>query len=234
MTLFPAERHTKQMAEESAEEQGAGVNIYLFRHGETEWNRVRRLQGQSDVALNAFGRELAVKTAEALRETVFDRAFCSPLSRAAETAEIILGGRATPLVRDERLKEMFFGEHEGDAFDEAKQSGSSHPLHNFFCDPEHYIPPTGAESFQDIMDRGREFLQERIVPLEEACENVLIVAHGAFNRGVLSAVCGIPLRDFWRLSLPNCAATILTLEKGNFRILEESRIYYENPVNGKP
>lgn len=93
------------------------MKIYLFRHGETEWNRTRRLQGQSDIALNAFGRELAVKTAEALREIAFDRAFCSPLLRAAETAQIILGDRPVSLVSDERLKEMFFGEHEGAAFD---------------------------------------------------------------------------------------------------------------------
>ncbi len=210
------------------------MKIYLFRHGETEWNRTRRLQGQSDIALNAFGRELAVKTGEALREIAFDRAFCSPLVRAAETAQIILGDRPVSLVSDERLKEMFFGEHEGAAFDEAKQQKSTHPLHNFFCDPEHYIPPEGAESFQDVMDRGRAFLQEKIVPLEGACENVLIVAHGAFNRGLLSVVCGIPLGDFWQLSLPNCAASILTLDKGRFRILEKCRIYYEDPVNGRP
>ena len=66
--------------------------IYLFRHGETDWNKERRLQGHSDIPLNEFGRELAVKTAAALKEKgiTFDRAFCSPLNRAFETAEIIV------------------------------------------------------------------------------------------------------------------------------------------------
>ena len=53
------------------------MKIYLFRHGETDWNRQRRLQGQSDVPLNTFGIELAVKTAKALEQEgiFFDRAF---------------------------------------------------------------------------------------------------------------------------------------------------------------
>ena len=73
------------------------MKIYLFRHGETDWNKQRRLQGQSDVPLNAFGIELAEKTARALEQegTVFDRAFSSPLSRALETARILSGGLPT-------------------------------------------------------------------------------------------------------------------------------------------
>ena len=75
------------------------MKIYLFRHGETDWNRQRRLQGQSDVPLNTFGIELAVKTAEALEQegTFFDRAFSSPLSRALETARILVGGQDIPV-----------------------------------------------------------------------------------------------------------------------------------------
>lgn len=210
------------------------MKIYLFRHGETEWNRTWRLQGQSDVPLNEFGRELAVITAEALKEIPFDRAFCSPLGRAAETAQILLGGRDIPLVPDDRLKEMCFGEYEGGVFDKAKKQDSTHPLYHFFYGMENYVPPAGAESFQDIIERGRDFLQEQIVPLEGRCQNVLIVAHGALNRGILTAIGGICLADFWDISLPNCAASILSLEEGQFRILEESVTYYENPVNGRP
>lgn len=210
------------------------MKIYLFRHGETEWNREWRLQGQSDVPLNAFGRELAVKTAKALREVPFDRAFCSPLHRAAETAKILLGDRNIPLATDDRLKEMCFGEYEGECFDKAKKQDTMHPLYHFFYGTEDYVPPAGAESFQDIIARGKDFLQEQIVPLEDSCRNVLIVAHGALNRGILTAIGGIRLEDFWQISLPNCAASILVLEKGKFRILEDSRVYYDNPVNGRP
>lgn len=212
------------------------MKIYLFRHGETDWNKERRLQGQSDIPLNDYGRELAEKTAAALIEIPFDAAFCSPLSRAAETAAIIAGKglRPVPLIKDARLMEIHFGQYEGHKFDDMKQNGSSHPLHNFFCHPEHYIPPDGAESIPAACGRAWSFLQERILPLEALCENVLIVAHGALNRCMLSTIQSIPPERFWQISLPNCAASILSLEDGTFSVLEQSIVYYDSPVNGSP
>ena len=64
------------------------MKIYLMRHGETEYNRVGRLQGQSDIPLNEFGIQLAEKTAEGLKSVSFDAVFSSPLQRALETARI--------------------------------------------------------------------------------------------------------------------------------------------------
>ncbi len=210
-----------------------GMKIYLFRHGETDWNKAGRLQGQSDIPLNESGRELAVKTAEALKGVRFDAAFSSPLCRAAETARIILADRKTPLILDDRLKEINFGACEGQEFAAAKKD-EAHPLYHFFCRPELYIPPAGAETFQDAMERGKEFLKEQILPLEGKCGNVLIVAHGAFNRALVNSIAGIPPEDFWHIGLANCAATLLSLDHGEFTVLEESRVYYGEPVNVRP
>lgn len=207
--------------------------IYLFRHGETDWNKDRRLQGQSDVPLNEFGRELAVKTAEALREVSFDRVFSSPLDRAMETAEILVAGRELTVVADDRLREFHFGAGEGDRFDVMK-SEESHPLHNFFCHPERYVPEGDAESFQQVRARGKAFFEEEILPLEGKCETVLVVAHGAFNRCILSDIARLPLKDFWSIGLPNCAASILKLEKGRLEVVQESVVYYGQPVNVRP
>ena len=96
--------------------------IYLMRHGETDWNKERRLQGQSDIPLNEYGIELAAKTAEAMAEIPFDMAFCSPLERAEKTARIILGERNTPLYTDSLLMEINFGSKEGICFDTAMQN----------------------------------------------------------------------------------------------------------------
>lgn len=207
--------------------------IYLMRHGETDWNKERRLQGQSDIPLNEFGTELAVKTAEGMKEVAFDAAFSSPLKRALVTAQTVIGGRSVPVETDERLKEINFGPSEGECFAPAKQN-PNHPLHNFFCKPDCYAPTDGAESFAQARKRAEEFLQEKIVPLEGKCGNVLLVAHGAFNRCILNTIAGIPDRDFWQIDLPNCAVSILSLENGVFRILEESKVYYGSPVNGRP
>lgn len=200
--------------------------IYLMRHGETEWNKEGRLQGQSDIPLNELGLELAEKTAVGLRDIRFDAAFSSPLQRALATAETIVGDRKLPVVTDDRLKEMHFGANEGAYFAAAKED-PGHPLHNFFCRPDRYCPTDGAETFEQARARAKDFLLDRIVPLETSCESVLIVAHGAFNRGILNMVAGIPDRDFWRISLPNCAVSILELNDGNLKVLEESRVYYD-------
>ena len=82
------------------------MKIYLVRHGETEWNKEYRLQGQADTRLNDYGRELAVITAEALKEIPFDVIYHSPLSRAEETAVILKRDRKIDIIADERLKEM--------------------------------------------------------------------------------------------------------------------------------
>ena len=86
------------------------MKLYLIRHGETDWNRVRRLQGQADIPLNEFGRSLAQKTAAGLKDVPFDLCISSRLKRAYETAEIILDGREVPIITDDRIIEMAFGE----------------------------------------------------------------------------------------------------------------------------
>ena len=207
--------------------------IYLMRHGETDWNKARRMQGQSDIPLNAFGIELAEKTAEGLKDIKFDRIFSSPLLRAYETAEIIASVQGAKAIRDDRLKEINFGPGEGDTFDAAKQD-PEHPLHNFFSDPGAYKAVDGAESFEDARRRSGEFLRDQIIPLEGTCEKVLVVAHGALNRSILNTIAGIPDEEFWKIGLPNCAVSILSLENGKFTILEESKVYYGDPVNGRP
>ena len=69
------------------------MKIYMIRHGETDWNKKRKLQGQVDIPLNEFGKLLAKETAPALADVPFAVCYTSPLKRAAETARLALGGR---------------------------------------------------------------------------------------------------------------------------------------------
>lgn len=209
------------------------MKIYLVRHGETDWNKMRRLQGQCDVQLNEYGISLAEKTADGLAGVPFDAAFSSPLCRAAETARIILGKRNTPLYLDDRLKEIGFGVMEAADYNLARQN-KEHPVYKFFKTPVDYQPPEGGESFEQLYARSAEFLREKILPLEGKLETVLIVGHGAMNRSILNPLAGVPLEDFWRIAMPNCAVSLLSLESGRFIILEESRVYYDGAVRPRP
>lgn len=194
------------------------MEIYLVRHGETNWNKEFRFQGQTDIPLNEYGIELAQGAAAKLKEVPFDISFCSPLCRAVETAKIILGNRQTPLTTDKRLMEISFGCKEGCNFLEAEKDPSD-PIYNFLKNPAGYDAPEGAESFQELYHRSGEFMEQVILPLENQYRNVLIVAHGALNRSILNPIAGIPLKDFWQIRLPNCAISRICLENGIFHLL---------------
>lgn len=203
------------------------MKIYLVRHGETEWNKEYRLQGQSDTRLNDYGRELAVITAEALKDIPFDVIFHSPLNRAEETAVILKRDRKIEMIADERLKEMSFGTAEGGHILVIKNN-SEDPMYNFLKHPGKYIPPENGERFEEVYARTGAFIRDMILPLEEKYENVLIVAHGAVNRTILNAIAGIPVSDFWNIRLKNCAVSIIDLTDGKLTLEQEGDIYYQS------
>ena len=87
--------------------------LYIMRHGKTEWTKKKILQGRTDIPLCEEGIEMAEKAHEEYKDVHIDVCYCSPLIRARKTAEIVLGGRDIPIISDDRLKEMSFGEYEG-------------------------------------------------------------------------------------------------------------------------
>lgn len=80
--------------------------LYIMRHGKTDWNAVHRLQGSEDIPLNEEGRQMARDARKKYGDLRFDICYCSPLQRAQETAEIFLEGSGTPILTDDRLREM--------------------------------------------------------------------------------------------------------------------------------
>ena len=191
------------------------MKIYLVRHGETDWNQAGLLQGQTDIALNAQGLEQAREAAERLKEVPFEIAFCSPLIRAKRTAKTIIGDRKITLTTDERLRELNFGPWEGVDIRTIKDAASQP-----FTNPGSYIPPEGAESFAQLYQRSGEFVDQVLLPLEGTYETVLVVAHGGVNRSILNPVLNIPVDDFWRVHMGNCATAILDCTDGKLSMLE--------------
>ena len=82
------------------------MKLYIVRHGETDWNKARRVQGFSDIPLNEYGRHLARETAEGMKDIPFDLDYTSPLVRSRETAENILAGRDLPLIESNGIYDM--------------------------------------------------------------------------------------------------------------------------------
>ena len=83
------------------------MKIYMIRHGQTEWNRLYRFQGQTDIELNENGRELASRVGRGMADIPFTRVISSPLKRASETARLVLeaAGKDLEIATDPRLME---------------------------------------------------------------------------------------------------------------------------------
>ncbi len=176
--------------------------LYIMRHGKTDWNALRKLQGRTDIPLNEEGREMARKARDEYQSVNIDVCYCSPLSRAVETAQIVLNGRDVPIITDKRLVEMGFGEYEGimDSF-----QIPDCPINVIFMDPEHYTESIGgSETFDELFARTGQFLREVIDPALEEGKDILIVGHGAMNSSIISQRRNLPIKDFWSPGLAQC------------------------------
>ena len=175
--------------------------LYIIRHGKTDWNERHKLQGRTDIPINAEGRRMAEEAASACKDVHLDVCYCSPLIRARETAQIVLKGRGVPILYDDRLREMGFGEYEG------VENSFRIPdcrINTLFFHPEEYIADRGAESLEELFSRTGEFLREVIYPGLEKEQDILIMGHGAANSSIVCQVRNIPLAEFWSAGIDNC------------------------------
>ena len=202
------------------------MKIYLIRHGETDWNRATKLQGQTDNDINENGVKEAEMAAVRLAEIPFEIAFCSPLIRARRTASILIRNRDIELIEDERLKEIDYGIWE-ETLDDVAVSDPSVPLYDFFKHPERYDPGENAESLSQLYERSSSFVQEVLLPLEKQYETVLVVAHGALNRSILNEIEEIPVSDFWHFPMENCSLGIIECRRGKLKLIDYINTMYE-------
>jgi broad specificity phosphatase PhoE len=183
-----------------------GVTLYLVRHGETDWNKAARYQGQSDIPLNDTGRRQAARNGSILANVPDIAAadfVSSPLSRAIETMEIIrsaLGLDLNSYHVDSRLLEVSYGQWEGHlasdlpARDPVGVAGKTE-------DPFGWRP-IGGESYADLMDRVTVWLRA----LER---DTVAVSHGGVSRVARGAVLGIDRTEVPVLEVPQDRVLVL-------------------------
>jgi phosphoserine phosphatase len=162
--------------------------LYLVRHGETDWNREKRFQSITDVPLNANGlaQARALRAELARRDVAFRTARCSPLSRAVDTARIVLEGSATPLIVEPAFIEVSLGSFEGQL--EADLRGRMGEDYARWRAMEYTIAAPDGES---ILDGAARVHAALFALREDAAEgNVLIVAHQAVNMAMKVALSG--------------------------------------------
>ena len=142
--------------------------IYIVRHGETEWNRLGKNQGQTDIPLNDKGRRQAYELKEILKDYKFDVVFSSPLKRANETAKIIAGDG---VIADERLIERGNGILEGKTKEEIKKLVNTENIYT-----DNVVGKSlGIESSEHIQNRVNRFLN--MLNKKYKGKDILIVTH---------------------------------------------------------
>ena len=175
------------------------MRLLVVRHGETGWNKERRLQGHSDIDLNETGILQASRVAQGLKNTEINMAFSSDLKRAVDTATIICQEQENDsinLLTDERLREFHFGRHEGQPINPEIIARIKSPT-------EHLDP--SMETFEQVKQRVNDFLSW-LHSQAHTHATVLVATHG----GVLRVLLNISNMN-WEKSITNCAVLEFTI-----------------------
>ncbi len=176
------------------------MNIYMVRHGATEWNEKDLVQGNIDIGLSKRGIEEVKKTAEFLKGFKFKRIFTSELRRAFHTAEILRGDRNIEIVKVRELNELDCGQWEGLTMQEIRERRKKE-YENLRRDPEYKIP--GGESFMDVVRRFRKGW-DKVLQASDG-EDILFVTHIVITRAFLFSNLGIPYESIRAFVINNAS-----------------------------
>lgn len=183
------------------------LELWLIRHGETEWNRQGRIQGHSDNPLNDLGRAQARALGGRLAVERFDRIYSSDLGRAIETARLAFPDHA--IETDVRLREVSAGVLEGKVSSELSES--ERLVKDLRGSGRTDVRPEGGESYQDVMVRLRDWLGGLPGSGRVAC-----VTHGGVIHTALRVVLGHP--DDWsggpHIAITNTSVSVVRLGAG--------------------
>lgn len=188
------------------------TRLYLVRHGETDWNRERRIQGHQDPPLNPTGLSQASDLAERLAVVSFDAAYSSDLKRAAETARVLVGARPIAPVLRTGLRECHLGRWEGQRFDDLDTADADNGWRNrgkWSRDAS----PHGGETDEQFERRITAALDE-IVDAHPN-QTVLVVTHGGSMRVALMRWVGAPAP-----SMPNCVTYVVDADETKRSLIE--------------
>ncbi len=171
--------------------ESSGTRILLVRHGETDWNRIRRFQGRSDLPLNQKGRKQGDALAWALKDESITAIYSSPLTRAMEMARLIkVFHPSAPLFAEEGLIEMNLGEFEGmeghrwaELYPDFRKAWQENPAS---------VTMPGGESLPEVQTRAIKTL-ERITKPYPPETTLLLCSHNFVNLTILCYAMKIPL-----------------------------------------
>lgn len=196
------------------------LTLIITRHGETQWNLERRMQGHLDSPLTELGHQQAKWLSERLANRQIDFIYSSPLGRAFTTAKILKGERHIDIICDDRLSEINLGIWQGKLMDEIIDLDHDN-YDNFWNQPDQYISKQG-ESFYDVKDRITNFYNE--IKEKHRHGTLLMVAHAGVLR---SLMCYLfhdgDIKELWKHNKVE-PASLTILKVDDDRVLVEKMV----------
>jgi broad specificity phosphatase PhoE len=172
------------------------TQIILVRHGQTPWNKDKIFRGSKDIPLNDTGREEARLAGEWLKGETIQAAYCSPLSRARDTAEAIARHHGLPVLDLPGLTDICYGDWEGLPLTEVKVTYAD--LYRQWETAPHTVRFPGGETLDEVRARAQEAVEE--VVRRHPDQTVLLAAHRAVNKVLIVAFIGLDNSHFWRIA----------------------------------
>jgi probable phosphoglycerate mutase len=189
-----------------------GPRLLLVRHGETDWNREGRFQGQIDIPLNSQGRNQARAASDFLSTVSIQRAYSSTMARPRQTAELILACHlGVPLTTTPGLVEIGHGRWEGCLEEEIAEVWPE-LLADWKRAPHTVTMPDG-ENLQQVWDRSLATWHTIVGGLSPE-ETALVVAHDAVNKTILCALLGLSPADIWMVKQGNGGVSVVDYPQG--------------------
>lgn len=171
------------------------MRLLVVRHGRTDWNDLKKVQGLADIELNETGKMQAKEVGKSLENEKIDLIICSPLKRTRQTANIINEGKNIDIIYDERIKERDFGEFEGLNRKEFDYLGYWTYSKNYKYE--------NAENIQVFFKRIFDFLND--IKEKYKDKTVLLVIHGGVSVAINAYFEGLPKENEpTKNALQNC------------------------------
>lgn len=169
------------------------MKLYITRHGKTQWNTIKKLQGWQDSPLTEEGINRAEKLANRLKFIDFNKIYSSPQKRALDTAKILNTKDVEIQILDE-LKELGLGKWEAMRLEEVEKKYPEE--HYLYFNKPHLYEPLGGETFDELFLRVKKALKEII---STKAENVLIVSHGVTIKAIIAILKEIEIEEFGKM-----------------------------------
>ena len=174
------------------------MKFFVVRHGETDWNKLGRFQGHTDISLNDRGLSQARETAVASEDWGYTAIYSSPLVRTVQVAEEIV--KVTPMLvsQEPGLKELSLGDLEGVTGEEMRNDWPA-LFAAWRTEPEKMSMPNG-ESLGELRDRTWQVILD-IEQKHSSDDSIVVISHNFAIRSIVNELLGMPLAYFHRMSL---------------------------------